>query len=122
MSERNELIHDADLWAIESDFWLGGVESYERRVAPEAVLMLPGPKATLTRSQTIEVIRNSPRWNEIAFESTQTIRPTLNVALLAYEAIGHCDGAQRAYRARCSSLYVEREGRWELILHQQTPW
>jgi hypothetical protein len=122
MNERRELRHGTDLWAIEKDLWLGGVEVYESRVAQEAVLMLPGPKGMLTRSQTIDAIRHSPRWDKVVFQSIQTIHPANNVVLLVYEAIGHRPGESQAYRARCSSLYVDEGERWMLTFHQQTPW
>ena len=113
-------MNDADLWALEREFWLGGADVCWNRVAPEALIVFPGPKGTLTRSQAIDVIRHSPRWNEVAFESTNTIRPTTNVALLAYEAICQRDVGKGAYRARCSSMYTNKDGRWMLIFHQQT--
>ena len=121
MNARSDVRRDADLWAIEREFWLGGAEVYESGVAPEALFVLPGPIGTLTRSQTIDVIRGSPRWDEVAFESVHTIRPRIDVALLSYEGIGQRDGGKTVYRARCSSMYVETGGRWLLIFHQQTP-
>ena len=114
-------MNDAGLWALERQFWLGGAEACWSRVAPDAVIVLPGPKGALTRAQTIDVIRHSPHWNEIAFESTNTIRPMTEVVLLAYEAIGHHEGRKGAYRARCCSMYVNKGGTWLMIFHQQTP-
>lgn len=121
MSARSDVRRDADLWAIEREFWLGGADVYESRVAPDALFVLPGRIGTLTRSQTIDVIRRSPRWEEVAFESVHTIRPRMEVALLSYEGIGQRDGSKTVYRARCASMYVDKGGRWMLIFHQQTP-
>ncbi|HET9448627.1 MAG TPA: hypothetical protein VFO35_20310 [Steroidobacteraceae bacterium] len=121
MNDRAALCTDADLWAMEREFWLGGADVYEARVAPEALLVLPDPAGTLMRSQTIEAIRQSPRWEEVEFESAHTVWPTADLVLLAYAAVGRRDRGRTTYRARCSSMYVEKGGLWMLIFHQQTP-
>jgi hypothetical protein len=41
-----------------------------------------------------------------------------------WEALSGPDGAafyQEPYRALMSSVYARRDGRWRLVLHQQTP-
>ena len=49
MNARSDVRRDADLWAIEREFWLGGADVYESPVAPDALFVLPGPIGTLTR-------------------------------------------------------------------------
>jgi hypothetical protein len=50
------------------------------------------------------------------------LRPAANVLLLIYEATAERDGGKSAYRARCSSMYLDPgDGQWKLALHQQTP-
>ncbi len=115
-------MNEAEAASIERAFWLAGADVYERRLAPEAIMVLPGSAGILTRAATIEAIRQSPRWDDVSFESLQITRPARNVVLLAYEGTGERDGGKTAYRARCSSMYVENgEGEWLLAFHQQTP-
>jgi hypothetical protein len=113
---------EADVWRIERALWLEGAAVYEQRLAPEAIMVMPGAAGVLTRAATIEAIQQSPRWTDVAFESMRLLRPAANVLLLIYEATAERDGGKSAYRARCSSMYLDPgDGQWKLALHQQTP-
>ena len=114
-------MNEAEVRAIERSFWLEGPEVYERLLAPDAIVVLPGSAGILPRNAVIESIRRSPRWDDVSFESMQMTRPAPNVVLLAYEATGERDGGKDAYRARCGSMYVMNgAGEWMLAFHQQT--
>ena len=49
-----------------------------------------------------------------------TVRPTPQIAVIAYEASAR-RGSDAPYRVAVSSGYVERGGKWKLAWHQQTP-
>jgi hypothetical protein len=113
---------ETEAWKIERAFWLEGSAVYEHRLAPDALMVLPGSVGVLTRAATLEANRHSPRWSEVAFESMRMVRPAGNVLLLVYEATAEGDGGETAYRARCTSVYLEYgAGDWKLVLHQESP-
>jgi hypothetical protein len=112
---------ETEAWRIERDLWLSEPEIYDQRLAPEAIIVLPGTAGILTSAATIDASHHFPRLDHVAFESMRMIRPAPNLLLLAYEASGVREGGTRTYRARCSSMYVDQAGEWFLAFHQQTP-
>jgi hypothetical protein len=48
------------------------------------------------------------------------IEATPDSAIVTYQATAQRTG-EPEYRALMSSAYARRQGRWQLILHQQTP-
>ncbi|MGH8249794.1 MAG: ester cyclase [Steroidobacteraceae bacterium] len=110
-----------DLWKLERDFWLGGVKVYERRMAPGSLMVFPAPVGILNRQRTLDAIRQARRWSGVAFESQRSIFPASEVAILIYEATAERRDDAHAYKAQCSSIYVQLDGEWMLVLHQQTP-
>jgi hypothetical protein len=109
-------VHD-ELVAIEQELGTGRGDAYRRHLAPDAVVVVPG--MTLDRDACAAAMDASPGWDECAMTDPRTTRPTNDTALLTYRWISR-RGYQR-YEARMSSLYVRRDGRWLLVLHQQTP-
>jgi hypothetical protein len=108
-----------ELWTIERDLWLAGVDAYETRMAPQC-LMVFGPMGVMERGAILDAVRQAPRWSEVAFDQRQSIAPADDIAVLAYRATGSRDGAE-PYRALCTSSYIRSAGRWLIAHHQQTP-
>ena len=63
--------------------------------------------------QIVEGLRQAPRWSSGEFRDNTTV-------VLAYSVTGRRDGKD-PYEAFCASTYVQNEGRWVLLAHQQTP-
>lgn len=115
-------MNEAEAWSIERECWLSGPDGYDRWLSAEAIVVLPGRRGVLTRADALDALRQAPRWNDVALESTRLVRPAPDVVLLAYDAIAERHAGAETYRARCSSTYVyQGGGRWVLIRHQQTP-
>jgi Domain of unknown function (DUF4440) len=108
------------LWSLEQKFWTGDAALYESRLAPTALMVLPDPAGILDREQAIESIRTAPRWAAVEFDDRREIRPAAQVVVLAYIARARRARDQTDYHARCSSTYVDDQGRWLLALHHQT--
>lgn len=118
------MIEAADIIATERRLWGNDPTFYADTFAPDAVLIFheTGP---LARDVAVAAIReengDGRAWAEVEFVApvVQEIAP--NVLLLTYESIARWNYEPVAQRSFCSSLYVRRDGRWRVLLHQQTP-
>ena len=106
-----------ELVALECKLATGGGEDCERILAEEATVVVPG--ATMDKAQTVEAMRQGQGWDGFSFDNPRRLEPSAGCAGLVYLFSGRRGGS--TYRAVLTSLYVERNGRWRLIFHQQTP-
>jgi len=118
------LIGDADpildqLWADEDAFWKADDAFYKDRLDPACLMVFPAPTGILTAERVVASISEAPRWRSVLFSEHAVGISTSNLRVLAYRAKAEREGA--AYEALCSSIYRDSDGRWLLILHQQTP-
>jgi hypothetical protein len=111
-----------ELERLERDGWdaLCGPEGgafYGDVMADDGVMVFPG--MVLDKAETLRAIRGETPW--ASYEITQVrIIDTAEGGLVVYAASarGRRGGE---YQALMSSVYARRDGRWRLVLHQQTP-
>lgn len=108
-----------DLWKIEEGFWLGGESHYREHMADDARMVFPGPTGVLAGPDILRGLANAPRWRSVDIERKGEIEAR-ETRVLIYQASGLRDDDE-PYVALCSSTYVQRQGEWRLIIHQQTP-
>jgi hypothetical protein len=105
------------LVAIERELARGGADAYRRYLHADAVLIVPG--MVLDRVETIAAMDASPGWDEFTMERERVIPLAEGAALLTYRFDGR--RGEVRYAAQMGSVYVERDGEWRMIFHQQTP-
>ncbi len=115
------VMREQDFWQLEKQFWTGGAEFYDRRLANEALMVFPEPAGVLDRQATLESIQSAARWQNVSFTKRRLAMPTESTAILVYSVRADRGGSDTAYSAQCSSTYVLSSGEWLLALHQQTP-
>jgi hypothetical protein len=107
-----------ELVALERRFWLeASGELYREHAALELVMAFPDPTGIVDRETAIPMV--AP-WDGVALDDVRHVELAPDVAALVYRAEGRLGEAER-YRAVVTSVYVRRDGRWLLALHQQTP-
>ncbi len=109
-----------ELLAIENELWSGGAESYLRNLDEDCLVAFTEMAGVPTREEVAASVQGGPRWREVEIEVEGLLRPTPEVAVLAYRASA-TRGEDERYRALVSSGYVRRDGVWKLMFHQQTP-
>ncbi len=95
-----------------------GAEFYDEHLADDARMVFPF--GVMTRADSVEAMRAAPPWSRYQIQDPTVVQLTPESAVLTYRAIAQRDG-QPEYRAWMSSVYVLRDGRWKMALHQQTP-
>jgi len=105
------------LLALERELAGGGGEEYERILAPQAVVIVPG--ATMDKVQTVAAMQESEGWDEFELEGARLLEITADSAALVYTFQGR--RGETTYRAALTSVYARQDDHWHLVLHQQTP-
>jgi hypothetical protein len=107
-----------DLLRIEHQLARGDGATYERHLAEEALVVVPGE--TLDKPATVEAMDSSPGWDEVSIGKEAVRELGDDAVLLTYLFQGR--RGQNQYAARLSSAYVrDEDGGWKLAFHQQTP-
>jgi hypothetical protein len=91
---------------------------YEDVLDEQVVMVLPGGIVLDDRANIVESMSGQP-WSRYALEDVRCVRLAPTIAVVTYGVVAERDGQE--YSARMSSLYIQREDRWKLAFHQQTP-
>lgn len=106
------------LWSLEQRLWLEGASAYEELLHPNCLMVFPGV-GLMSADDVLESLKGAPRWRSVEMSSRRTNALGDDAALLAYKAEALRDEAAR-YVCFCSSTYVQEDGRWRIVHHQQT--
>jgi uncharacterized protein (TIGR02246 family) len=94
-----------------------GAEFYDDVMADDGLMVFSG--LTLDRRGAVRAIAAERPWSRHTLDDLRVVGDELT-AVIAYRAVAQRAGEEE-YRARMSSVYVRRDGRWRLLLHQQPP-
>jgi hypothetical protein len=110
-----------DLLVIEESFWgaAGDAARYAAHLAPDALHVFPG-MGVLDRDAVLAGVAGAEPWESVEMLEPRFVELGDDAAALVYAA--HATrAAGEAYEVGITSVYRRRGGRWELVLHQQTP-
>jgi Domain of unknown function (DUF4440) len=110
-----------DLWKIETGLWSGDARVYLETLHPDCVMAFPPPAGLMKHDEVIRSLKGAPRWRDVALTGQSLLRPSDDVAILAYHVWAKHEGAVQAYSAVCTSTYLADDGSWRMVQHQQTP-
>ena len=107
------------LLQMEEGFWraAGDADFYRDHFAEDGHCVFGF--GVLDKAQTIASIESAPVWTSFEFDDVAIHRISDDVVSVAYRAHGE-RGSDR-YDAMVSSVYVQRDGAWRLVLHHQIP-
>ena len=110
---------EAKLWDMEERFWTEGADSARHMTAKDAVFVFPYPVGVLRGDTLWREADVAQRWRSVVM-TERNFSQQENIAVLAY-----CVSAERGdapiYLALCTSTYVNDDGTWLRLTHQQTP-
>ena len=95
-----------------------GKKFYASVLREDAVMLFPGGMRISGREQVLQSLGTQP-WESFRIDDVVAIPLTATAATLVYTARAVRKGSE-PYVALVSSTYVY-EGRWQLVVHQQTP-
>ena len=112
----------SEIEQLERDGWSAlsgpdGAAFYENAMADDGLMVFPG--TVMTKADAIAAIRAAPPWRRFDLSDVSVV-VSGDVGLIAYSANAERDPGS-TYSATMTSVYVQRGGRWLLLLHQQSP-
>ncbi|SET97924.1 hypothetical protein SAMN04489858_11741 [Paracoccus homiensis] len=103
---------------MEEHFWTSGADNARATTATNAVMVFPYPPDILQGDQIWTHLRENTGWRTVVMSERRVMR-CHDIAILTYRA-----SAEKAdvpiYEALCTSTYLNDEGIWLRISHQQT--
>ncbi|HSK92647.1 MAG TPA: nuclear transport factor 2 family protein [Candidatus Angelobacter sp.] len=94
-----------------------GAAFYDNLMAADGLMVFAG--LTLGKAETIRAIAGERPWSAVRLDDVRVVEAG-DCAVVAYHATAQ-RGDEGEYRARMSSVYARIDGRWRLLLHQQSP-
>ncbi len=108
------------LWTLEKTDWLDGAEFYERQLGPDASMILPFPAGLQDRLAALKGLCPAQRWQAVELHDQQLKREGALV-VLTYRATAWREACGTPVKLLCASSYLEDEGSWTRISHDQQP-
>lgn len=94
-----------------------GAAFYEDVITDDGLMVFPG--LTLDKAAAVAAIADASPWQRHRLDDVR-IAEAGDTAVITYRATAQREGDPE-YRARMSSVYARIDGRWRLVLHQQSP-
>ncbi len=119
MSDHDDLIAlERSAWEALSSSGDAAAEFYERVLADEVLMLLPGGMVIDSRDDVINAMRGEP-WSSFELSDERVVDLGPASAVVAYKATAR--RGDDDYTALFNSTYVRDGDTWRLALHQQTP-
>ena len=109
-----------ELWSREKRHWLEGAEYYERQLAPDASMAIPYPDGIQDRIAALSGLRPARQWEAVELHD-QSMSRRGETVLLSYRVVAWRDCCSSPLRARCASTYLDDDGSWLRLSHEQEP-
>lgn len=106
------------LWDMEEHFWTSGADSARTTTATNAVMVFPYPPGILQGDQIWSHLRQKTGWRSVAM-AERRVTQCRDIAILTYRASAEKAGVP-IYKALCASTYLNDDGTWLRVSHQQT--
>ena len=87
-------------------------------LADDAVFVVPG--MVIDRASFLQALVDEQPWATHEIVDVRTIELSDDVVALVYRVTAQREN-QPVFTGLLASVYVQRAGRWQLVLHQQTP-
>jgi hypothetical protein len=104
---------------LERGFWLEGADHYRRHLTEDFLMLYPGV-GVMGRAEAIAGIEGGQRWLQLETRDAHVLDLGPDTRLLCYAATARREG-DADHSALVSSVYVRRDGAWQLAFHQQSP-
>jgi hypothetical protein len=91
---------------------------FERVLAAEPVVVLPGGTVIVDRDEIVASMRGEP-WSSYEITEPRVVRVGPEAAVVVYRGRARREGM--SYEALFASTYARVDDGWRMVVHQQTP-
>jgi hypothetical protein len=106
-------------WQALTEERYAGRTFYRSVLRDDAVMLFPGGLLLAGKENILATIGPQP-WQSFQMEEVQTISLSEDAGVIVYRVTAQHNGPE-PYVALISSTYARNDGKWQLVLHQQTP-
>lgn len=106
-------------WQALSSEGDAGKRFYNSILHDDAMMLFAGGMRIDGKQKILESLAAQP-WKSFEVEEPKSLTLSENVKILVYKVTAQREGSE-PYVALISSTYTFSEGKWKLVLHQQTP-
>jgi hypothetical protein len=96
-----------------------GDDFYGRTMSGDGLMVLANG-TVMSRDDVVAALGQAPPWSSYEMDDVRVVPIGNDSAALVYVGTGHRDGEDEPFVGVMSSVYVKREGQWQLVLYQQT--
>ena len=104
---------------IEREFWQADPAFHDAHYA-DGILTIVGGQSS-DRKEVLGEIADVPALASLDMRDVRIREVTDTVVAVTYHATATREGQPDPYDAMVSSVYVHRDGRWQLAVHQHSP-
>lgn len=90
-------------------------------IALDEAISVIEPMGFITKQQAMGMPAENP-WTDVQMSDIVVHQVTDDCVTLAYHGQGNQAGREEPYRGSIASVYVKRDGRWQLALTAHQPW
>lgn len=104
-----------DVIRLERRLWdeANNPEAYRQLMTEDEISVIE-PMGVVPKAQALELALKSPPWTEVEMTDVEARELAPNCVVLTYRGAGRRGDSGARYRARICSVYVHRQGRWQL--------
>jgi hypothetical protein len=106
------------LWDMEETFWTSGAENARATTSANAIMVFPYPPGILQGDQIWTHLRARTGWRSVVMAERRVTR-CRDIAIVTYRVSAEKPGVP-IFKALCASTYLNDDGKWLRISHQQT--
>ncbi len=111
---------DTDIWSLEEQFWTGHAPFHDKTVPKDTIMVFGDPVGITSGGAARKALDEAPDWTGVKMTDQVLERPAEGVAVTGYLAEGDA-GNGVLHKVYCTSTWVQRDGDWVQVQHQQTP-
>jgi hypothetical protein len=106
---------------LEGRFWMaaGDPDFYRENFADDGVMAFH--IGVMGKEDVVDAMSGAEEWESYTIDDPRFVQVSDDVAALTYTTAAFSPGSDEPYEAAITSVYAYRDGRWLLVLHQQTP-
>lgn len=111
-----------EIIALEKRFWTEADNPaiFEDEVVDEAIIVIE-PMGFIRKQQAAQMPAEKP-WIDVQMTDLQVQQVTDDCVTLAYHGQARHEGEEKPYQGSIASVYIRRDGRWQLALSAHQPW
>jgi hypothetical protein len=108
---------------LERTFWseANNPDFFKKAFAEDGVFVME-PMGFLEKEQVVAQTDNSKPWTDVEMKDVKVREIAPDCVAVAYHGQGRQEGQDKPYCGTICSVYVKRDGEWQMAVSSHQPW